>query len=244
MGRGRTSGASAGAREAGLRREVVDCYRAMVACGLTRGTSGNVSVRLGEALLITPSGVAPEALEPNMLAVIALDSTDGASTGPLAPSTEWRFHRDILRCRPDVGAVIHAHSTYATALAMARRAIPPCHYMIAAFGGDTVPCTGYALFGSQMLSDLAVAALRDRHGCLLANHGMITVGATLERAMWRAVELETLARQYCVSLAAGGPVLLSPQEIEEACAAFAAYGQRERAAPEPGRPTRKSSARR
>lgn len=245
MAQRRASGASAGAREARLRREIIDCYRSMIACGLTQGTSGNVSARMGDAaMLITPSGVAPEALAPDMLAIMPLDDVHGAWTGPLKPSTEWRFHRDILRNRPDAGAVVHAHSTYATALAMARRAIPACHYMIAAFGGDTIPCTGYALFGTQALSDLAVAALRDRHGCLLANHGMITVGATLERAMWLAVELETLAHQYCVSLAVGGPALLSAQEIEDACAAFSDYGPRARAGPEPRRKTQSGGARR
>lgn len=211
-------------REAHMRRQIVESYRSMVTSGLTQGTSGNVSARIDTSLLITPSGVPPEALAPEMLALMPLAGEGETWTGPLKPSTEWRFHRDILRARPDAGAIVHAHSTFATALAIARREIPACHYMIAAFGGDTIPCADYALFGTQALSDLAVAALRDRNGCLLANHGMITVGPSLDRALWLAVELETIAQQYCVSLGVGGPVLLSARQIEDARTAFAGYG--------------------
>lgn len=236
----RTGRETANRREAELRRQIVDSYRWMVSAGLTQGTSGNISARLGDALLITPAGVAPESLAPEMIALMPLDNDGSAWSGPLKPSSEWRFHRDILRTRPDAGAVVHAHSTFATALAMARREIPACHYMIAAFGGATIPCTDYALFGTQALSDLAVSALKGRHGCLLANHGMITVGPSLERALWLAVELETIARQYCISLGLGGPILLNADEIEEARAAFAGYGQPQ---PAPANPRRSKTVR-
>ena len=112
------------------------------------------------------------------------------------PSTEWRFHFDIVKSRPDVGAIVHTHSTYATVLAIARKEIPACHYMIAAFGGATIRCAGYARYGTKELSELALKALEGRNGCLLANHGMLAVAANLEKAMWLAVELETIARQY------------------------------------------------
>ncbi|MES1147713.1 MAG: class II aldolase/adducin family protein, partial [Bradyrhizobium guangdongense] len=158
------------------------------------------------------------------------------------PSTEWRFHLDILRARPDVGSIVHTHSTYATVLAIARKPIPACHYMIAAFGGSDIRCAGYALYGTAELSELALAALEDRNGCLLANHGMIAVGPDLEKAMWNAVELETLARQYYLSLTLGEPHILSDQEIAETAKGFSTYGLQS-AKPKPAKP-RKAAARR
>ena len=202
----------------------------MNASGINQGTSGNISARLGARMLVTPSGIAYDALEPAMIATMALEDPSGAWEGPLAPSSEWRFHRRLLTARPDAGAVVHAHPTWCTALAIARREIPACHYMIAAFGGDSVRCAGYARFGSARLADLAVTAMADRTACLLATPGMITIGATLARAMWRAVELEALARQYCAALTIGAPIILGRAEIDEAKAAFAHYGPRD---PEP-----------
>ena len=207
-----------------LRSDIIMHCRAMNASGLNRGTSGNISARSAEAMLITPSATPYDALEPAMIARMRLDAETGAADGPLKPSSEWRFHRDILRARPEVGAIVHAHSTYATTLAIARRPIPPCHYMIAAFGGDDVRVADYALFGTQLLSDHVMRALEGRTACLLANHGMIALGATLAQAMWRAVELEAIARQFYLSLCIGGPVLLSAREIAAAHDAFAGYG--------------------
>src|SRR5581483_4299028 len=127
---------------------------------------------------------------------------------------EWRFHLDIMRARPEVNAIVHAHPTYATTLAMARKEIPACHYMIAAAGGPSIRCSDYATYGTKELSDAALVALQGRTCCLLANHGMIATGSDLGRAMWLAVELETIARQYYLSLCIGGPVLLPDDEIE------------------------------
>ena len=214
--------------EADLRRQIVAACRELNASGINQGTSGNISARLGERMLISPSAVPYDALEPEMIASIALDDPAGAWTGPLKPSTEWRFHHRLLRDRPDARAVVHAHPIYCTVLAIARKEIPACHYMVAAFGGDSVRCAGYARYGTEALSDLAVAAMQDRTACLLANHGMITLGETLAKAMWRAVELETLARQYYHSLLIGGPVLLGPDAIAETLAAFAGYGLQDR----------------
>jgi L-fuculose-phosphate aldolase len=212
-------------REHELRREIVEKCRWMNASGLNQGTSGNISARCGDAMLITPSGVPYDVMTPDMIALMPLAAADGAYEGPMRPSSEWQFHRDILRARPEIGGIVHTHSPYATALAIARRSIPACHYMIAAFGGSDIRCAGYARYGTSELSRLAVEALEDRLGCLLANHGMIAIGTTLERAMALAVELETLARQYYMSLLIGGPVLLTEQELEEARAGFATYGQ-------------------
>ena len=209
-----------------LRRAIIDKCRWMNASGLNQGTSGNISARWRGDMLITPSATPYDAMTPEMIAAMPLARADGHFKGPLKPSTEWRFHFDIMNARPEVGAIVHTHSTYATALAITRRSIPACHYMIATFGGNDVRCSGYARFGTQALSDLALAALKDRKACLLANHGMIALGETLERALYIAQELETIARQYYLSLTLGGPVLLSDAEIEEARQAFSGYGLR------------------
>lgn len=208
--------------EAALREGIVQACRAMNASGLNQGTSGNVSARFGDTLLITPSAVPYDDMTPDMVAALDLEG-GGAWKGPKKPSSEWRFHLDIARARPEVGAIVHAHPTFCTALAMCRRDIPAAHYMIAAFGGTPVRCAGYAAFGSAALSRLAVEALDGRWACLLANHGMIALGETLERALWRAEELETLARQYVHALTIGGPVLLSNAEIAEAVELFRGY---------------------
>ena len=210
--------------EAELRAEVVVAMREMSASGLNRGTSGNVSVRCGDHLLVTPSAVPPAELAPELIAKMALDGADGVFEGPRKPSSEWRFHRDILRGRPEVNAVVHTHSPYATVLAIGRREIPAVHYMIAAFGGATIPCSDYATFGTAELSAHALTALTGRNGCLLANHGAITVAPTLTRALWLAVELETLAFQYHQALLLGDPVILSQEAIAETAAKFAGYG--------------------
>lgn len=212
------------ATERDLRRDLVARLRELNARGLSEGTSGNISVRHGARMLISPSATPYDTLEPEMIASVDLADPAGGYVGPLKPSTEWRFHHALLRERPEAQAVVHAHPPHCTALAIARREIPACHYMIAAFGGPNVRCAGYATFGTQALSDLAVEALRERTACLLANHGMIAIGDSLARAMWRAVELETLARQYILSLAVGNPVILDDAAIAEAMDLFAGYG--------------------
>ena len=213
--------------EASLRREVVRAARRMNELGINQGTSGNISIRCGDRMLITPSATPYEEMQPEDLASMPLEGERGAWSGPLPPSTEWRFHLDILRARPDAGAVVHTHAAYCTALSILRREIPAVHYMIAAFGGPTIRCASYAVFGTEELAVAALQALRDRQACLLANHGMIVVGPTLRRAMWLALELEALAKQYILSLQAGEPVILTDAEVEQASARFADYGLRE-----------------
>jgi L-fuculose-phosphate aldolase len=206
-----------------LRQHLIAQARSLTALGLSQGTSGNLSARVGEAMLITPSGVPYEALTPASLALMPLDGA-GAFAGPLKPSSEWRFHLDIFRARPDVGAIVHAHSTYATVLSILRRPIKAVHYMIAALGGPEIACTDYAPFGTQALSDLVIAGLGPRHGVLLGNHGMIATGADLAQAMHRAVELETLARQSYLAGLAGTPVILPDDEIMRCVERFKTYG--------------------
>jgi L-fuculose-phosphate aldolase len=210
--------------ERALREGIVAKARWMNAIGLNQGTSGNISARYKDVMLITPSATAYDAMTPQMIATMPLEADYGAWTGPLKPSTEWRFHLDIMKARSDVGAIVHTHSTYATVLAIARKEIPACHYMIAAFGGPTIRCAAYARYGTKELSDHALAALQGRNGCLLANHGMIALGPNLDKAMWLAVELETIARQYYLALSLGDPFILTDEQIAETARGFSTYG--------------------
>ena len=206
-----------------LREQLIATARAMQAAGLNRGTAGNASVRCGDGFLITPTGMACDALTADDIPLLALD---GTSAGRRQPSSEWRFHRDLYASRPEAGAVLHAHSPFAVALACLRRDIPPFHYMIARFGGDTIRCAGYAIFGSQQLSTAAMAALQGRKGCLLANHGQLVAGRDLAEALALAIELEELCEQYWRACQLGRPVLLDAAEIAAVLERFTGYGQK------------------
>ena len=209
-----------------MRTAIVAAMRDLIGLGLSQGTAGNVSVRFGDGFLVTPSGIPAERLRPEDIVPM---SWAGTHTHPLKPSSEWRFHRDILAQRPEIGAVVHAHPTYCTAFAICGREIPAVHYMIAAVGGPTIRCAPYAPYGTQELSTAALAALEGRTGCLLANHGMIACGKDLHRALWVAVEMEALCRQYAVALQVGAPVILSDEEIWRTVERFKSYGLRDTA---------------
>jgi L-fuculose-phosphate aldolase len=213
-----------GIKEKDLRAAIVAQCRAISAAGLSPGSTGNISARFGDALIITPSAVPYEALRPELLATMPLNGEYGAWSGPLKPSTEWRFHLDIMRARADVGAIVHSHPPYCTALATLNRPILAAHYMIADFGGPIIECTRYAPFGTKELSDLAVAGLGQRHAVLLGNHGAIAVGPDLDVAMHRARELEALARIYYLAISVGRPAILSDEEIGRIGERFKDYG--------------------
>ena len=207
------------------RRAIVDACRDMTRLGLTQGTSGNISVRAPGGLLITPSGLSYDEMAPGDIVPLGMD---GSHEGPLAPSSEWRFHRDILAARGEAGAVVHAHPPHATAFALCRMDIPAVHYMIAAAGGPTLRCAGYATFGTPELSALVLQALDGRQACLMAHHGMVAMGTDLAKAMWLAVEVETLCRQYALALQIGTPHVLPDAEIARVVAKFTTYGPRAR----------------
>jgi len=207
-----------------IRRAIVAAARQLNALGINQGTSGNISVRRGTDMLITPSAVPYEKLRPEEIAEMPLAGEGGRWKGPRPPSSEWRMHRGILSGRPDAQAVVHAHPPHATALAMARREIPACHYMAAVFGASPIRCAPYRPYGTAELASAAVAALEGRKACLLANHGVVVIGPTLDRAMWLALELEALARQYLLSLQIGGPILLTSEEMAAIQERIAAYG--------------------
>ena len=207
-----------------LRSELVRIAKRLDEQGLNRGTSGNLSARYGEGMLITPSGMGAEGLTEDDIVFVNMD---GTARGRWQPSSEWLFHRDILTQRAEVGAVVHTHALATTALACLRKDIPPFHYMIALLGGDNIRCAKYATFGTQELSAHALAALHGRKACLLANHGMIAAGADLAEAFRIAVEVETLSEMYLRALQAGEPVLLTAEEFQAAKKRFASYGKPE-----------------
>jgi L-fuculose-phosphate aldolase len=207
--------------ESEKRQAIIDACRRMNALGINQGTSGNISVRHGDGLLITPTSTPYETMKPDQIVFMKMD---GSHAPTRRPSSEWRFHLDILRARKEAEAVVHAHPTYCTILAIMGREIPPIHYMIAAAGGDSIRCAPYATYGTPELSQHAVKALEGRHACLLDHHGMIAIGSSLEQALWLAVEVETLARQYHGCLQIGEPPLLSKDEIERVRRKMSGYG--------------------
>jgi L-fuculose-phosphate aldolase len=221
---------AAGIHEAALREAVVATALAMNARGINRGKSGNVSARLQadgfDGFLITPTGLPYAETTPDDIVAMTLA---GDVRGKRLPSSEWRFHRDIYRARPDANAVVHTHAPFATTLACLHRGIPAFHYMVAVAGGRDIRCAPYATFGTQELSDHALAALVDRKACLLANHGMIALGPTLDAALALAVEVETLAEMYWRALQIGDPQPLPEAEMDVVLEKFRTYGQPRRA---------------
>jgi L-fuculose-phosphate aldolase len=209
------------------RQAIIDACIEMNAVGINQGTSGNISLRHGDGMLISPTSTPYDTLEPEDIVFMGWD---GEVDGRLPPSSEWRFHLDIMKARPEVNAVVHAHPTYCTTIAIMGRKIPAIHYMVAVAGGSDIRCAPYATFGTAQLSAHAVEALRDRKACLLAQHGMIAVGSSLAQAMWLAVEVETLARQYHGALQIGEPPVLSDEEIENVIKRMASYGLRDKEA--------------
>ena len=209
--------------EALLRNALLHTSQQLVELGLNRGTSGNASVRCNDYLLITPSALPVSAMSP--ASMVALD-LDGQVLQGDKPSSEWRFHCDILKARPEINAVLHTHSIYATTLACLRRDVPAVHYMIAMAGGDSIRCAPYSLFGEQELSEAALEALQGRKSCLLANHGMIALGRDLDEALAVAVEVETVCEIYWRALSVGEPHILTAQQMHDVQEKFAEYKKR------------------
>lgn len=209
--------------EAVARREVLDTARAMAARGLSPGRSGNVSRRFATGMLITPSGMAYDGMQPDDIVLVAADGTVAA--GQRKPSSEWRFHLAAYAARLDRDAVVHTHSMHATVLACAHRAIPAFHYMVAIAGGRDIPLVPYATFGTKALSRHVARGLRKRDACLMANHGQIAIGSTCAKALELAAEVETLAEQYVKVLAIGRPHLLDDKEMKRVLERFRSYGQ-------------------
>jgi L-fuculose-phosphate aldolase len=215
-------------REFAVRQSIIDGCRSLARLGVNQGTAGNISVRWTDGLLITPSGLPYDEMSADDIVFMTMD---GVYEHDLVASSEWRFHRDILGHRPEVNAVVHAHPVYCTAFAMCRMEIPAAHYMIAAAGGPTIRCARYESYGTPELSVAVLEAIEDRACALLANHGMIATGPDLSEALWLAVELETLARQYAAALQIGTPHILSDAEVARTVEKFRDYGLRRRRNP-------------
>ena len=205
-----------------LRREMIATCLDMNRLGINQGTAGNLSQRVSGGFLITPSGMSYEALAPEDMVFMKLDGS--VSSGQRTPSSEWRFHRDILSTRHDANQILHTHAMFSTTLACLGRDIPAFHYMIAMAGGDSIRCSPYATFGTQELSDHAIKALQDRRACLLGNHGMIVLGVDLKKTLALAVEVETLAAQYWRALQIGKPNILNAEEMVRVIEKFKSYG--------------------
>ncbi len=208
--------------EASQRDAAVAAVRRLDALGMNRGSTGNLSLRHGDGMLITPTGMGADELRPQDLVWLGWD---GTLQGDWRPSSEWHFHQAIYLARPDLNAVLHTHSTHAAALACLRRALPAFHYMVAVAGGDSVPCVPYHLFGTEALSQAVAGAMTDRDACLMANHGLVAAGATLARAMKVVQEIESLCEVYLKALAVGEPAVLSGEEMAQVIARFARYGK-------------------
>lgn len=214
-----------GPDEQALREAIVETLRATSRLGLVRGTSGNASVRLPDGLLVSPTGIPYDRMRAEQVVRMRWD---GSFDGDVLPSSEWRFHRDILFHRPELHAIVHTHSMHATALSIMRRGIPAVHYRIAAAGGSDIRCADYATFGDQALSDQALRALEGRKACLLAHHGVIAAETSLERALSLAGTVEELAQQYLLCLPMGEPPVLDEAEIQRVLVKFRSYGQQPR----------------
>ena len=200
------------------RKEVVE-----IAHKLGHGKTGNLSIRVDEGFLITPTGVANDDLKEDQ--IVFMNMGGESQPDQLKPSSEWRVHRDLYMYRKDFNAIIHTHSTYATVLACHRKEIPSFHYMIAEAGGGTIRCADYATFGTQDLSDNIIVAMEDRKACLMANHGMLAAGKNLKETLDLSCQVEELARQYVLALQIGNPVLLSSQEMAINIEKFKHYGK-------------------
>lgn len=205
-----------------LRQQLLNLSKELIDRGLNKGTSGNCSVRDGQSsFLITPSGLPVNEITPQL---IVLMDISGEVEGNGVPSSEWRFHRDIYLARSEVNAIVHVHSPFATAFSCLGCDLPPFHYMIAVAGGDTIRCAPYQLFGTQELSDVAIASLLDRKACFLANHGMIALGENLDQALAIAVEVEGLCEQYIYASQLGKPNILSENQMRDVLEKFKGYG--------------------
>jgi L-fuculose-phosphate aldolase len=208
-----------------IQQQLLDLTLHLQSSGLNEGSSGNCSIRDRDGFYITPSGLNPKAMSNDDMVFMNFKGiVQSSKKPPREPSSEWRFHHDILKTRKDVNVVIHTHSTFATTLSLFRKDIPAFHYMIAVAGGNSIRCSTYELFGTQALSDAAVKALNGRKACLLANHGMIAIGRDIEDTLNICHEVEKLCEQYTYALQVNSPIILSDKEMEEVIERFKSYG--------------------
>jgi L-fuculose-phosphate aldolase len=217
-----TSGATANSTDLAIRTSIVEALQSMARLGINKGTSGNISVRGEGGFYVSPTGIAYAGMTPDQIVFMNWDAT---YEGAVMPSSEWRFHRDLLQARADLNAVVHTHSTCATAVSVMNRDIPALHYVVAAAGGNNIRCAKYETFGTAELGDAILVAMKDRRGCLLAHHGVVAGGMNLGKAMGLAVTIEEMAALYLACLPMGEPPLLSDEEMARVLEKFKTYGQ-------------------
>lgn len=209
--------------ELSIRKDIIATCLKMEELGINQGTSGNISHRYKDGILITPSGVSYDLLKPKDIVFVPFSSKDDYE-GEYPPSSELDFHFDILKAKPEINCVLHNHSTYATSMAICRQDIPAHHYMVGVGGGNKIPCAPYATYGTSELSQNVIKTLDGYNACLLANHGVITIEKNLKKALWIAVEVENLAKQYMLAKQMAEPVILSDDEMEKILESFKSYG--------------------
>ncbi len=205
-----------------IRTSIVEALQSMARLGINKGTSGNISVRGEAGFYVSPTGIAYAGMTPDQVVFM---NWDGTYEGDILPSSEWRFHRDILQARADLNAVVHTHSTSATAVSILERDIPAIHYVVASAGGNSIRCAKYETFGTAELGDAILVAMKDRRGCLLAHHGSVAGGVNLGKAMALAVTIEEMAALYLACLPLGTPPTLSDEEMVRVLEKFKTYGQ-------------------
>ena len=208
-----------------IRKNIIDKVCQFKTSQLSVGKSGNISARFKDGFLITPTGFQYEALA--IEDICYCDFSGNNLEGDWLPSTEWQIHADIYQQHENVKAIVHCHSPYATALACCRKDIPAFHYMVAIACGESIPCTEYATFGTSELSKNVNEILIDRNACLMANHGQITTGESVDAAFSLAEEVESLAKQYCISIQIGDPILLDDNEMQLNLEKFKTYGKQQ-----------------
>ena len=195
--------------EAVLRQELVDQYKYVESIGLNELSSGNLSCRFSEGMLISPAGATAQNIEPKRIVHV---TEQGKWTGDCQPSSEWQMHAAIYHKNENAHAVVHTHSDHCVAISCHHQALPGFHYLVGTFGGTDVPCVPYSTFGTKRLGEDAAHALEDRTACLLGSHGMICRGEDLKAAVYLAHRLEIMCRQYLLARQLGEPRLLTDGE--------------------------------
>jgi len=207
------------------RENLLNITKKLLTAGLNHGASGNCSCRDKKGFLITPTGIDSSKLTTDMMVRISLSDNTSQPESKFQPSSEWQFHQAILKKYPEINAVVHTHSVFASSLSVLGQDIPAFHYMIAVAGGDSVRCAPYAMFGTKALSDNILEAIRDRKACLLSNHGLVAVGKDLNEAFNIAEEVEHLSRLFIEAKKIGEPLLLCDKQMTEVLNRFNSYGR-------------------
>ena len=203
-----------------IKIKIVNSLKYLKKKNLNIGSEGNISIRYKDGFLISPSAIDPEKLKVNDIPFVDLN---GNHFGSRAPSSEWRMHMLLYLKKSDVKAISHSHSFWSSSLSCLRKKIPSFHYMIAEFGGDDIKCAKYATFGTSSLAKNVLKALENRKGCLMENHGQLTIGETIEEAISLTESLEKLSKQFFMCNLSKSVKLISKNEMSKVLSLFSEY---------------------